>query len=216
MFAILGVYFLKPPFPGPELLTAPEITRFFGWLPSFWFSGLFQQLNGPTNPVFGSLAARALWSLTLVCPFGAVTLALAYRRNLRRIVEQPGIAPAGRSRLAARVVAWTARNLFSRPLDRAIFLFTARTIARSSQHRLLLAAYAGIGLALALAYVKTLIYVTFVLSGRSSESFAVPGTSLLAASLFVLFFAVIGARAVFALPITLPASWIFRITGESR
>ena len=45
-----------------------------------------------------------------------------------------------------------------RPIDRAIVLFTARTIARSRQHRLYLAAYGGIGLAVAFAYARDLLY----------------------------------------------------------
>jgi pimeloyl-ACP methyl ester carboxylesterase len=89
------------------------------------------------------------------------------------------------------------------------YLFTARTMVRSRQHRLLLAAYAGVGLALALADVKTLIYVTFILPGYSALPFSQPNTSLAAASLAFLFFAVIGTRAPFALPAELRANWIF-------
>ncbi len=78
----------------------------------------------------------------------------------------------------------------------------------------MLAAYAGIALAIGLAYTRDLIY------GPSSfEAMQVaapwdrPNGSFLAASLIALFFAVIGARAVFAMPIALRANWIFRLTA---
>ena len=207
-FLILGVYFLKPPV---------ESTWAGPYLPSFWFFALFQKLEGVNDPVLGPLAARAWWSLAAVFAVAAGTLALAYRRNLRRIVEQPDIAPADRSHAPARALRFLAKHLLSRPVERAIALFTARTIARSRQHRLLLAAYAGIGLAIALAYTRSLLYGTSSLEPmyRQVRWNQVNG-SFLAASMVMLFFAVIGTRAVFALPIALPANWIFRITVVHR
>ena len=206
-FVILGVYFLTPPLATVSGLTAPENRGLLAALPQFWFLGLFQELSGSTHPVFGPLAARALWSLSIAAAVAAVAYTLAYRRNIRRIVEQPDIVPADRSRPATRILKFLAGRLLARPLERAIFLFTARTMARSRQHRLLLAVYGGIGLAIALAYAKSLI-------NRSSEQrWDEPNRALLAGSLVLLFFAVIGARAVFALPMALPSNWVFRITA---
>ena len=205
-FVNLGVYFLTPTF-----------TRVAGplhWLPSFWFCGLLQVLNGASDPPFITLAQRALWSLLMVLSVAAATLALAYRRNLRRIIEQPDIAPADRSRPATRVGSFLAAKLLARPIDRAIMLFTARTIGRSRQHRLLLAAYAGIGLAIALAYARDFLYgsSSFEPAYRDLHWNRVNGPFLVG-SLVLLFFAVIGARAAFAMPIALRANWIFRITA---
>jgi predicted permease len=207
-FVILGVWFLKPPF------TALAAHPWLSWMPSFWFFGLFQQLNGGATPRFAALAARALWSLPVVFAIGVAAFALAYRRNLRRIVEQPDIAPADRSRPATRTVSWLAARVLPARIERAVLLFTVRSIARSRQHRLILAAYAGIALAIGLAYTRDLIY------GPSSfDAMLVaapwnqPNGSFLAASMIALFFAVIGARAVFAMPIALRANWIFRLTA---
>jgi predicted permease len=205
-FVILAVYFLKPPLATVAKLTAPQNQRLIEWLPTYWFLGLFQQLNGPLHPVFAPLAARALWSLLAAATVATVTYVLAYQRGLRRIVEQPDIATADRSRPPSRIVTALATRLLNKPLDRAIVLFTARTIARSRQHRLILAAYGGIALAIALAYLKSYLYGTML----PWEDRDVP---LLAPSVVLLVVAVIGARAVFALPITLPANWIFRITA---
>ncbi len=205
-FVSLGVYFLKPTF-----------TRLAGpldWLPSFWFCGLLQVLNGASDPHFRTLTLRALWSLLIVFSVAVCTLALAYQRNIRRIIEQPDIAPADRGRPATRIGSFLAARLLARPIERAILLFTARTIARSRQHRLLLAAYSGIGLAIALAYARDFLYGSSSRDGawRDLRWNHVNGPFLVG-SLVLLFFAVIGARAVFAMPIALRSNWIFRITA---
>ena len=192
-FVILGEYFLKPPFPHA--------------LPSAWFLGLYQQLNGSADAFFAPLAARAWTALMIAVPTAAVTFALAFRRNNRRIIEQPDIAPARRS--------WSsAKRLFPKPIDRAIVLFTARTIARSRHHRLLLAAYCGIGLAVALAYARDLLYgsSTFERFWRNPQ-WNRPNPQLLVGSFILLFFAVMAARSIFSLPIALPANWTFRLTA---
>jgi hypothetical protein len=91
-----------------------------------------------------------------------------------------------------------ATRLLSRPIDRAIVLFT-RTIGRRRQHRLLPAADMGIGLAIALSYSRELIYP---LESRFWKvPWNQPNVPLQVATLVLLFFAVIGARAIFALPI---------------
>ena len=205
-FVILGVYFLKPSVAQNSWPAHP--------LPSVWFFSLYQRLNGSANPAFAPLAERALLSLLVAFSLAAATFALAYRRNIRRIIEQPDIAPAGRGRPATRIGRFLAARLLAKPLDRAIVLFAARTIARSRQHRLLLAAYTGIGFAIALAYCRDLLYGSASLDRMYHRvHWNQVNGPLLVGGLVVLAFAVIGARAVFAMPIALPANWIFRITA---
>ncbi len=181
LFVILTIYFLAVPFS------------------SNWFLGLFQLLNGTSNPASSELAGKALWSLIVSLQLAALTYAVAWRRGFYRILEQPDLVPSRRFRFTA----WLIARIFSEPLDRAIVLFTARTAMRSRQHRLLLAVYAGIGFAIALVYARDLV------DARSKwYELNVP---MLAGSLVLLFFAVIGTRAVFSLPIALPANWILRI-----
>lgn len=194
LFAVLGSYFLTP---------EPTKANLLAWLPSFWFLGLFQELNGPVDPVFGRLAGRAVSSLAIAGAMGAVLYSLAYYRHVRHAVEQPDIAPGDRSRPLSRLGRFVVSKWISRPLERAVFLFTARTIARSRQHRLLLAVYGGIGFAFALAYTKA------IWRARWDH----PNVQFLAASLILLFFAIVGVRAAFGLPFALPANWIFRVTS---
>lgn len=196
-FAILGIFFLKPPFPTPG---------FDAWMPSFWFFGLFHWMIGESE--FRPLAIRALQSLAISAGVAAATFSLAYGRSIRKIVEQPDIVPSSRTQSAGSLGPWLVRRFLPRPIDRAIVLFTARGIARSRQHRLLLAAFTGIGLAIALAYARTFFYA----DARSHERWYDLNMPFLVGSMVVLFFAAVGTRAVFAMPIALTANWVFRIT----
>lgn len=206
-FVILAVYFLKPALATPAGLTAPQSRIWLKWLPSYWFLGFFQQLNGSTHPAFAPLAARAVGALLTFGLLATITFALAHRRTIRRIVEQPDISPACRSRRGSRLSAIIANSAFHAPLNRAVFSFAARTLARSRKHRLLLAMYGGIGLAIALAYTESLLH------GGWEQTWNQPNAPLLVASLVVQFFVILGARIVFALPIALPCNWIFRVTA---
>jgi hypothetical protein len=201
------VYFLKPPLATPAGLIAASSQIWLRWLPSYWFLGLFQQLAGSTDPVFAKLAAHALRGLLTASLLAVLLFALAYRRTMRRIVEQPDLSPSGGSRSVSHLLEKLAGLVFRAPLDQAIFWFAARTLARSRRHRLLLALYGGIGLAIALAYTESL------LRGAWKQNWNQPNAPLLVASLVILFFAVLGARIVLALPLTLPSNWIFRVTA---
>src|SRR5208282_2897478 len=53
---ILSVYVLEPSLEARTALTAPENQRLLASLPSYWFLGLFQQLNGSMEPAFVPLA----------------------------------------------------------------------------------------------------------------------------------------------------------------
>lgn len=128
-FAILGAYYLKPPLATLAELTSPDRWHWIEFLPPYSFLGLFQVLNGSMHPVFEPLAARALGALGLALALAAIACAPAYRRGLRRIVEQPDIAPSDRSRPASGAVQWLAARFLPTLIDKAIVLFTARSIA---------------------------------------------------------------------------------------
>jgi hypothetical protein len=207
-FSILAIYFLKPSIATIAGLTAPQNERWLRWLPSYWFLGLFHKLNGSAHPVFAQLAARATWMLISITFVAALTLFLAYRSTIRRIIELPDISPADRR--------WKQKSLngnaligffFRKPMERAILLFTYRTMSRSRKHRLLLALYSGIGLAVAFAYTESLLH------GNWDQNWNHVNAPLLVANLVVLFFVVLGTRVVFTFPHTLRCNWIFRVTA---
>ncbi len=198
----LGVYFLQPPLGEP--FSAQWNAEILNWLPSYWFLGLFQFLNGTLHPALIPLAHRALaGSAVAICGAGGAFL-VSYFRTLRKIVEEPDIVPAARG--------WNWLPRFGNSLETAIVQFSIRTLLRSRLHRVILAFYLGVGFALTIVLVK---------SGMTQQEFApVTDTSLwrdvnvpmLAASLIMLGFWVLGARVVFSMPLDLRGNWVFRVT----
>ncbi len=186
-------FFLQPAFGALTDLTAPGFERTLHWLPSYWFLGLFQQLNGSPIPLLNIPATRAWIGLAVVIGAAAISYGLSYVRTLRQIVEQPDIAPG------VRKLGWLPP--FGDPAQTAIGQFAVRTLVRSRQHRMILAFYLGIGFAFAIFLLK------------SPEMKRAASTPLLSASIVMMVLAVVGTRAVFSLPLDLRANWIFRITS---
>jgi len=207
LFSVIALFFVTPPFAATILRPLSQPGFPIQLLPSFWFTGLLHQLNGDPNPIFKPLAAIALRNLAVAVSVAALTWGLSYYRNIRRIIQAPDIAPSAHGRIAARLVRFAAFGFLSKPLDRAILMFTCRTLARSRQHRLLLAACGGIGFSTALAFSRTF------LEDRSSARWDGPNVPFLIAGLLLLFCAIAGLRAIFAIPLALPANWAFRITA---
>jgi pimeloyl-ACP methyl ester carboxylesterase len=215
-FLVLAVYFLTPG--SSELqLNSQESQRLIRWLPSFWFLALFQKLNGVAEPTFQALVSRAVWGFCIATGVAAVTYTLSYWRILRLIIEQPDIVPSDRKHGASFLLALISRTLKT-PLERAILLFTARTIGRSRQHRNILAAFTGMGLAISLTFARSMLYgdtQMYAIARRygfRAPRWDEPNVALLAGGFVMLILAVIGIRAVFSLPIHLNANWIFRVT----
>jgi CubicO group peptidase (beta-lactamase class C family) len=190
----VAAYFLEPKLVGPGDLIAPQSSAYLEWSPSYWFLGLFQQLNG--SPALPELARRA-W-IGIGVAFGATASAytLAYFRTMRRIVEEPDIAPASGGR------SWLPR--FGNGFTTAVGQFGFRTILRSRQHRLLLAFYVGVGFAFA------------IFLGKTNEAAGTLGDTVslgpLGSTILIMMLCVVGMRVVFSLPVDMRANWIFRIT----
>jgi hypothetical protein len=203
-FLFFGVYILEPSLETPQALAAPENQRLLACLPSYWFLGLFQQLNGSMLPEFAPLAQRAWAGLAVAVSGGVASVLLAYFRTMGKVVEEPDIVPG------AHQMNWPVR--FGSLLETCVALFSIRTLLRSRQHRLLLSFYLGTGFAIVLACVKTALGQRGFLHGPRGD---VVDLAFLVASLWVICFAVIGVRVVIAMPHTLRANWIFRMT-ETR
>ncbi len=200
LFTVLAFFFLTPPF---ESTNPPE------FIPSFWFVGLLHGLRGDWNAPMNTLAVRSLVGLAIVVPLAGIVYALSWTRNMRRIVESPDILPAKNPRIANAL----ARLLCPAPFARAILQFTARTIARSRQHRLMLAIYGGFGLALSVGFARSLLEsgkkFSTAWNGPSVPFLLVSGALILSCSL-------IGIRTIFVFPFALRSNWIFRITAVHK
>jgi hypothetical protein len=197
----VGVYILEPSLQDPTLLATPENQRVLIWLPTYWFFGLFQQLNGSMLSGLAPLASRAWIALAIAAFAAGATVLLSFRYTLRKTVEEPDILPS------AGKIAWP--QSFGSSLQSAVLLFTTRTLLRSRQHRVILSFYLGIGFAVALAYIK------FPLGQHGLSRVVATGQAVVpffVASILMMCVAVAGVRVVFPLPIALRANWIFRLT----
>jgi hypothetical protein len=97
--------------------------------------------------------------------------------------------------------------MVSRPGERAVFHFIGQTIGRNARYQIYLAIYGGVGLGLGVACAL----------GISPESgrfrIVLQGAGLHAMLPLLLFWVVAGLRNAFALPLSLAAGWVFRVTG---
>jgi hypothetical protein len=196
---LLGGYLLEPSLESIPALTAPANQGLLKYLPSYWFLGLFQQLNGSMQPAFALLAVRAWIGLSIAATLALMLLSSAWFWRLRRAVEQPDILP-GRSGVIGL-------PRLSNSVETAVVQFALRSLLRSRQHRLFYAFYLCLGLAVSLFYTG-IMETRLEPIGKSGQ---LPGPYL-AASLMVLCFAIFGLRLVVAIPVALRANWIFQLT----
>jgi hypothetical protein len=80
------------------------------WIPSYWFVGLFQQLNGSLHPALAPLAQRAWAGLGIAGGITALAYTLSYLRTMRQIIEEPDIVPGIRGAGVAALVRRRVRN----------------------------------------------------------------------------------------------------------
>jgi hypothetical protein len=200
-FLFITVYIIEPSLEAPKALIAPENQRLLTWLPSYWFLGLLQQLNGSMLLAFVPLARRAWAGIAVAIVVGVSSVLIAYFRMMGRIIEIPDIVPGGRR------ANWSLR--FGTMLQTSIVLFSVRTLLRSRQHRMLLSFYLGATFAIVLAYLRTSLKLLKLLHGAAGDAVNV---SFFVASIWVMCFAIMAVRLVISMPLTLRANWIFRMT----
>ncbi len=202
----LSVYFLEPSFASLEALGAPGNQRALAWLPSWWFLGLFQRLNGSMEPGVARLAWRAAIGVAVAVCITALAYAVSYFRTIRKVVEEPDITPGHWSGgWAVSFIRSSLSGIASgEPARTAIVLFAIRTLMRSRRHRLFLSFYLGVGLAVVILFSKDPV------ARRQLASLV--NVPLLIASVVMLVAWIVGTRVIFAIPLDLRANWIFRLT----
>lgn len=157
-----------------------------------WFLGLYEWIAGTARPVWGSLALRAVTFCVATTGTALLAYGLTYRRLCQRALQASELAGGNRG-------AWP---IASSPRT-AVRSFALMTLLRSRRHRLLLAVYFGVGLALVLPEV---------LRAATESHVSLPPVRALAMPLILIFFAVVGVRVVFAIPQEIGANWLFQLT----
>ncbi len=204
--AAVSFYFLQPAFGGLGDLGARSRLAVAQWVPSYWFLGLYHQLNGSLHPALAPQAQRAWLGLALVVAGSAAACATAYSRVLRAIAEQPDVPLAlPGSRL------W---RLLGNGFRGAIARFAARSLLRSRDHRLRLAFYVGVAGALASVLLKDPFTAQALADQGGGNPWRTASVALWASSIIAMTLMVIGTRAAFVVPLELPAAWVFQATGS--
>jgi hypothetical protein len=190
----LGARFLQPSLASHADLIDPANHWLLVASPTFWFLALLNQLNGSLPPDLLWLAHRAWVCLAVAAAGAAISLLLCYVRTMKKTVEDPDLVPGSSG------FQWMPR--FGNSLQSAIVIFCLRSIARSRQHRVALAFYWSVVIAIALSWIRREI------SGPP-ESLEI---GFIISSFLMMSFAVLGLRGIFSLPISLNANWMLRIT----
>jgi hypothetical protein len=174
--------------------------------PPFWFLGIYESLlAGPSSlPAFTRLAHIGYWATFLLIALAIITYPLAYKRSTRQAVEG-SVAPHRRGLLVRPLVRLLHVTLVRTPSRRAIYHFLSQTLLRSQRHRLYLAIYAGLGIALACSW----ILIFRVEDGRLGVSISVTGVHLAVPALA--FWTVAGLCTALLSPADPAGSWVFRL-----
>ena len=174
------------------------------WFPPLWFTGLYERGLGSDDPLFAALASHGLLALAGCLAGFWLIFAAGYRRQTvkasevsvrRPLLERP------RSLLTRAFCAAVLRH----PVERAVFFFFGRTMARSARHKWRAASLMAVPTALVLVILSWA-------RARAGGAPSAAGGPLLAAPMIVVLFLLAGMRAMAASPVAPEANWIFRLT----
>jgi hypothetical protein len=181
------------------------------WMPSIWFLSLHEVIAGRREAHLVALALRGAAVAIGMPLLTTILYAATYQRLVRRAIEGE-IAPA-RSRSLLTVLRAAGGRLLTiavpNAISRAVCRFTLQTLARSRRHKMLLAMYLGVALAVVLSAVIPRAFRYGI------EGFARPDPSLLGLPLVLMFFGLIGFRVLINIPLEIKSNWVFRLHESS-
>lgn len=190
---LLVLYFLEPSVHAPRELVEARGQQLLAWSPLYWFVAILNQMNSSLPPELNWLAWRGWLALGCAVFAAGAALVLAYLRTMRRVVEQPDLIPARRTR----------RSSMRGGALSAMLLFSVRSLLRSRHHRAIYAFYVSLVIALGLSCL------------RDAVSTARPhpvSTWFLGSTVLMMSLVVVGLRGVASMPVTLNANWVLRLT----
>ena len=179
-------------------------------LPPLWFLSLHEWIVGDGYPGTAHLA-RIAGLLGIGTPVLALAFyAASYRRLTRLAIEGRPEPPRKRTPWIARSVGSLSSLLTAGAEGAAVCAFTLRTLARSRQHRMLLAVWIGVAIALTIsAALPVLVRFGWSALDRPREALLV-GPFIFAA------LAQTGMRSLFAIPVEIRANWAVRMVETPK
>ena len=175
-------------------------------LPATWFFGLYQVLSRTGDPRATGLAQLAVGASVVSLASAIGLYAATYGVLSKRALEgpMPRLRRISRHGLPGLLHRLPPRG-FNAPLRVAIRQFAIRTLARSRYHRMVLAVYGGIALAIVVSSGMSV-----VLSTHAAALWR-PNVPLLSMPLVLQFLMLIGIRVIVAVPSEPKARWVFRL-----
>jgi hypothetical protein len=185
-------------FTGPALMIRLAGSQGLRFLPSFWYLGLYQNLQHRYAAALAEPARMALPAVGAAFLLMVVSYGASYRRRFANVLE--GGPRPNQHRLLAAILAFldlfSPRNMgFSKACQR----FVVRAMLRNESHRLCIAVAAGLGWLLALEGIT---------EGGESATLQAP--------LIVAYLLILGLRLAFEIPAGVPANWIFRAVLDPK
>ena len=185
----------------PDIIDAMQEGRAsYAWVPPVWFVALFIWMAEGTSFLSDHIVKAVAVTAAVTGLIVLVSLPPAAWMG-RRVLEVRTIERAsGLALLARRIALLWVRG----PVVRSMFVFGVASLARSRRHTILLATHLGLAIAVGvLKLVPPIVFGTVVLQTPRTYTLAIP--------LVLMFFAVFGLRAGFAIPTELDANWVFRL-----
>ena len=186
-----------------EVLVNLHVARYF---PPFWFLGIYETLlaGSLSLPVFSGLAKTGCLATAIVFALTIVSYPLAYRRRMRYLVEGSEVFDT-RNIAIVPIHRLLHATLLRNAVQRGIYHFISCSLLRTQRHRVYMAMYGGLGLALLLACT-----VLLKLS-HGHPGFALSPDGLRAAVPIAAFWTIAGLRTAFLSPADRRGGWIFRV-----
>lgn len=207
----LGQMFFSPPLEQLRVPATMELSVFARYWPSFWFTGLADWIADGFLPHGAALAQSAFLATGSAILIGVIGILLAYPKVNRIAVEETDFCRRGMPKFRVADL-WLRPWLSDDPPALAIGLFILKVLLRDARSRAMFLLYAGLASAYALREVSG-----FLASSDGAEMSA-PYVYLLPLPLVLVVFAMMAVRALCATPISMQASWIFRLVdwGDGR
>jgi hypothetical protein len=174
------------------------------YFPPFWFLGIYERLlaGSASLPVFTGLAKTGCLATAVVFALAIVCYPLAYRRRMRYVVEGSGGIDTRALLPISRLLHVT---LLRNAVQRGIYHFISFSLLRTQRHRVYMAMYGGLGLALLISCAVLLK------PSHARLGFALSADGLRAAVPIAAFWTIAGLRNAFLSPADRRGGWIFRV-----
>jgi predicted permease len=167
------------------------------WWPPVWFVRFWE------SAAIGAAARTPLVAIALFAAVSVLAYVGAYRRYQRLLLEVPRSRHSGHT----GVGTWLLDRWIADPREQGAFAFIWKTLTRSSMHRLILLAYAGVALGW---IVKGLLDAP----RPKLRDEGMYGLLVILGPLAVSLILTVAIRYLFSLPVTLRANWIYQANEE--